>query len=128
MKKARRKADVRAVQWDRSPAPSSVNSDGQMSHSCWHGGKGCIFGGSGIGKTSLLWSLNATTTLFMDLEAGDLAIEGWQGDTIRLRTWMDCRDFAVFIGGANPALRDDQAYSPAQIAPDRVVRPPCQQE
>ena len=42
--------------------------------------KGCIFGKSGIGKTSLLWSLNATTTLFMDLEAGDLAIEGWQGD------------------------------------------------
>lgn len=48
--------------------------------------KGCIFGKSGIGKTSLLWSLNATTTLFMDLEAGDLAIEGWQGDTIRPRT------------------------------------------
>ncbi|CAN1577058.1 AAA domain containing protein [Paracoccaceae bacterium] len=78
--------------------------------------KGCIFGKSGIGKTSLLWSLNATTTLFMDLEAGDLAIEGWQGDTIRPRTWMDCRDFAVFIGGANPSLRDDQAYSPAHHA------------
>jgi hypothetical protein len=39
--------------------------------------KGCIFGKSGIGKTSLLWTLNASTTLFMDLEAGDLAIEGW---------------------------------------------------
>jgi hypothetical protein len=78
--------------------------------------KGCIFGKSGIGKTSLLWSLNATTTLFMDLEAGDLAIEGWQGDTIRPRTWMDCRDFAVFIGGPNPSLRDDQAYSPAHHA------------
>ena len=78
--------------------------------------KGCIFGKSGIGKTSLLWSLNATTTLFIDLEAGDLAIEGWQGDTIRPRTWMDCRDFAVFIGGANPSLRDDQAYSPAHHA------------
>ncbi len=78
--------------------------------------KGCIFGKSGIGKTSLLWSLTATTTLFMDLEAGDLAIEGWQGDTIRPRTWMDCRDFAVFIGGPNPSLRDDQAYSPAHHA------------
>jgi len=73
--------------------------------------KGCIFGGSGIGKTSLLWTLDPTTTLFMDLEAGDLAIEGWQGDTIRPRTWKDCRDFAVFIGGPNPALRDDQTYS-----------------
>ena len=36
----------------------------------------------------------------MDLEAGDLAIDGWQGDTIRPRTWMDCRDFAVFTLGA----------------------------
>lgn len=43
--------------------------------------KGCIFGKSGIGKTSLLWTMPAETTLFFDLEAGDLAIEGWQGDT-----------------------------------------------
>ena len=75
--------------------------------------KGCIFGKSGIGKTSLLWTLNASTTLFMDLEAGDLAIEGWAGDSIRPRTWTECRDFAVFIGGPNPALRDEQPYSPA---------------
>jgi hypothetical protein len=78
--------------------------------------KGCIFGKSGIGKTSLLWTMPAETTLFFDLEAGDLAIEGWQGDTIRPRTWQECRDFAVFIGGANPSLRDDQPYSPAHYA------------
>jgi hypothetical protein len=75
--------------------------------------KGVIFGKSGIGKTSLLWTLPATTTLFFDLEAGDLAIEGWNGDSIRPRTWEECRDFAVFIGGPNPALRDDQVYSQA---------------
>ena len=51
--------------------------------------------------------------MFFDLEAGDLAIEGWPGDTIRPRTWSECRDFAVFIGGPNPALRDDQVYSRA---------------
>ena len=78
--------------------------------------KGCIFGKSGIGKTSLLWTMPAETTLFFDLEAGDLAIEGWQGDTVRPRTWQECRDFAVFIGGANPSLRDDQPYSPAHYA------------
>ncbi|MBL0320156.1 MAG: ATP-binding protein [Alphaproteobacteria bacterium] len=78
--------------------------------------KGCIFGKSGIGKTSLLWTMPSETTLFFDLEAGDLAIEGWQGDTIRPRTWQECRDFAVFIGGANPSLRDDQPYSPAHYA------------
>jgi hypothetical protein len=77
--------------------------------------KGCIFGKSGIGKTSLLWTLLANSTLFFDLEAGDLAIEGWAGDTVRPRTWQECRDFAVFIGGPNPALRDDQPYSQAHF-------------
>ena len=73
--------------------------------------KGCIFGKSGIGKTSLLWTLDPQKTLFFDLEAGDLAIEGWSGDTIRPKTWQECRDFAVFIGGPNPAGSTDQPYS-----------------
>lgn len=73
--------------------------------------KAAIFGKSGIGKTSLLWTLNPDTTLFFDLEAGDLAIEGWNGDTIRPRTWEECRDFAVFIGGPNPAIPDGRPYS-----------------
>ena len=77
--------------------------------------KGCIFGKSGIGKTSLLWTLPPEKTLFFDLEAGDLAIEGWAGDTVRPRTWQECRDFAVFIGGPNPALRVDQPYSQAHF-------------
>jgi len=75
--------------------------------------KGVIFGPSGIGKTSLLWTLKNATTLFFDLEAGDLAIEGLGVDVIRPRTWAECRDFAVFIGGPNPALRGDQPYSQA---------------
>ena len=73
--------------------------------------KAAIFGKSGLGKTSLLWTLNPGTTLFFDLEAGDLAIEGWSGDTIRPRTWEECRDFAVFIGGPNPAIPDGRPYS-----------------
>ncbi len=77
--------------------------------------KGVIFGRSGIGKTSLLWTLNASTTLFLDLEAGDLAVEGLEIDTLRPRTWKECRDFAVFIGGPNPALREDQPYSQAHF-------------
>ena len=82
--------------------------------------KGVILGKSGIGKTTLLLSLVAQVTLFMDMEAGDLAVEGRPGDTIRPRTWDDCRDFAVFIGGPNPALRDDQYYSQAHY--DRVLQ------
>ncbi|MFN7754425.1 MAG: ATP-binding protein [Holosporales bacterium] len=77
--------------------------------------KGCIFGKPGIGKTSLLWTLEPSKTLFFDLEAGDLAVEGLKIDSIRPRTWVECRDFAVFIGGANPALRDDQPYSTAHF-------------
>lgn len=80
------------------------------------GVKGCIFGKSGIGKTSLLWTLDPKATLFLDLEAGDLAIEGWTGDALRPRTWAECRDLAVFIGGPNPALRSDQAYGEAHFA------------
>ncbi len=78
--------------------------------------KGCIFGKSGEGKTSLLWTLPPESTLFWDMEAGDLAVEGWPGDAIRPRTWTECRDYAVFIGGPNPALRDDQPYSAAHHA------------
>ena len=82
--------------------------------------KGCIFGKSGIGKTSLLWTLPADKTLFFDLEAGDLSVQAWQGDAIRPETWAECRDFAAFIGGPNPALHEDQPYSQAHY--DAVCR------
>lgn len=80
------------------------------------GVKAAIFGASGAGKTTLLRTLLASTTLFLDLEAGDLAVEGLAIDTIRPRTWRECRDFAVFIGGPNPSLRKDQPYSPDHYA------------
>lgn len=74
---------------------------------------GVIAGQSGIGKTSLLHTLDAQSTLFMDLEAGDLAVESWDGDTIRPRTFEECRDFACFIGGPNPANSPEEPYSQA---------------
>ncbi len=90
-----------------------ISADQRMAEK--RGIKGCIFGKSGIGKTSLLWTLEPESSLFFDLEAGDLAIEGWSGDSIRPKTWQECRDFAVFIGGPNPALREDQPYSQAHF-------------
>ncbi|WP_149539337.1 ATP-binding protein [Siccirubricoccus phaeus] len=84
------------------------------------GVKAVIFGKSGIGKTSLLWSLPEDSTLFVDLEAGDLAVQGWPGASVRPRTWEECRDLALFLAGPNPALRDEQPYSTAQHA--RVVQ------
>ena len=77
------------------------------------GVKGVITGPSGIGKTSLAWTLNADTTLFLNAEAGDLSLQGWQGDMIDVRTWDQARDLACFIGGPNPAFRPDQPYSQA---------------
>ena len=77
--------------------------------------KAVILGPSGAGKTTLLKTLPEAGTLFFDLEAGDLAVEGWQGDAIRPRTWADCRNLAALIGGPNPALRDDQPYSQAHF-------------
>lgn len=77
--------------------------------------KAVILGPSGIGKTTLLKTLNERATLFFDLEAGDLAVEDWQGDAVHPRTWDDCRTLAALIAGPNPALRDEQPYSQAHF-------------
>ena len=77
------------------------------------GHKIVIGGPSGVGKTSLVRTMDSDKTLFMDLEAGDAAIEGWPIDVIRPRTWQECRDLACLLGGANPALNEDQIYSEA---------------
>lgn len=84
------------------------------------GAKIVIAGESGVGKTSLLYTLRERKaysglsiedqdkkTLFMDFEAGDLALEkkgGWQGHTIRPETWQDARHWACYYGGPNPSL------------------------
>jgi hypothetical protein len=78
--------------------------------------KAAIVGKPGAGKTWLLNTTSPVTTLFIDLEAGDLAVQGWRGASIRPRTWEECRDLALFLAGPNPALRDDQPYSAAQYA------------
>tara|TARA_R100001015_G_C4626028_1_gene184825 strand:+ start:556 stop:1431 length:876 start_codon:yes stop_codon:yes gene_type:complete len=84
------------------------------------GHKIVVIGQSGVGKTTLARTLDSDTTLFMDLEAGDAAIEGWPIDVIRPEKWDECRDYAAYIGGANPSLSDDQSYSQAHY--DYVVQ------
>lgn len=75
--------------------------------------KGVIFGPAKIGKTSLLWTLDPKNTLFLDLEAGGLSVQGWQGHSIEIRDWETARNIACFLGGPNPAMRSDQPYSQA---------------
>jgi len=77
------------------------------------GHKIVVVGPSGVGKTSLVRTMDSEKTLFMDLEAGDAAIEAWPIDVIRPRTWAECRDFACYLGGANPAINEEQIYSQA---------------
>lgn len=87
--------------------------------------KGALLGPSGIGKTSQLLTLDPETTLFVDLEAGDLAVQGWQGDRIDvfakaqelgLSAWEMTRGIACWMGGASPlATRDEDTYSAAHF-------------
>ncbi|GHT98556.1 hypothetical protein FACS1894126_4150 [Alphaproteobacteria bacterium] len=74
------------------------------------GVKMAIFGQYGVGKTSLLKTLEEPT-ICLDFEAGLLAVQEWSGDSITVRTWEEARDIACLIGGANPALKASSAYS-----------------
>src|SRR5690606_14756683 len=70
-----------------------------------------IVGPAGIGKTSLLYTLDPATTLFVNAEAGELSVQEWGGDMVRLRTWQDARNLAAVLGGPNPAYADTEIYS-----------------
>ncbi|MBG6286121.1 ATP-binding protein [Pseudomonas nitroreducens] len=78
-----------------------------------------MLGKSGIGKTSRLQDLDPTTTLFLDIEAGDLAVADWPGDTIRPASWPESRDFFVFLAGPDKSLPPEAAFSQAHY--DHVI-------
>jgi hypothetical protein len=79
------------------------------------GAKMLIAGPTGVGKTSLLRTLDPATTLFVDIEAGDLAVKDVAVDTFRPRAWSECRDLAVALAGANPAVSKSACYSAAHF-------------
>lgn len=78
-----------------------------------------LLGTSGIGKTSRLKDLDANLTLFLDVEAGDLALGDWPVDTIRPASWPEARDFFVFLAGPDRSLPADAVFSQAHY--DHVV-------
>jgi hypothetical protein len=86
-----------------------------------------LFGQSGVGKTTQARTLVPERTLFVDLEAGTLAISGWAGDVFDVREfaknigahpWEMTRALAVYIGGADPA---DRSGFYSQAVYDKVV-------
>ena len=82
-----------------------------------------LFGPSGVGKTTQARTLDPETTLFLDLEAGTLAIQDWNGDVIDIRKtaqgmnahpWEIARALACLVSGPDPTDADGpysrQAY------------------
>jgi hypothetical protein len=64
----------------------------------------------------LLRTVDPTRTLFIDLEAGDLAVKDVPVDTLRPQSWAECRDLACFLTGPNPSLPPTACYSEAHYS------------
>lgn len=71
----------------------------------------CLFGQSGVGKTTLLKSLPTETTLCLDLEAGMKSVQNWSGDSISIRRFEDAIDLTCLIGGPNPSAQNTEFFS-----------------
>jgi hypothetical protein len=80
------------------------------------GAKILLLGPSAVGKTSLLRTLDPERTLFVDIEAGDLAVLDLAVPTVRIDDWSTARNLACRIGGPNPSFASTYSYSEAHYA------------
>ena len=74
-----------------------------------HGVHALIIGPFGVGKTSLLRTLNASAATFIDVENGSLAVHDIPVPHIRPQTWPEIRDVAVRIAGPNRSFGPNEA-------------------
>ena len=82
----------------------------------FRGAKCLIVGPTGVGKTTLLRKLLLASTLFVDIESGDLSVQDVAVDMLRPRTWPECRDLAVALAGPDPNVPPENVYSAAHYA------------
>jgi hypothetical protein len=80
-----------------------------------HGARVLIVGPFGVGKTSLLRTLDPATTLFVDAENGSLAVEDVPVPHVRPQTWPELRDLFVRIAGPNRSFQPQEPYSRAHF-------------
>lgn len=76
-----------------------------------------VLGEYEVGKTSLLYTLPAESTLAIDYEGGFKSVAKWGGDSISIRSWRDALNLVCYIGGPDPAVRlQTSNYSAAHYA------------
>jgi hypothetical protein len=80
-----------------------------------------IAGPFGIGKTSLVRTLDPDRTLMVDCEGGMLAARTWPGRSVEIRRFSDFVDIVCLAGGVDPAATDAEFFSPAHHAYVREI-------
>lgn len=79
-----------------------------------------VFGPTGVGKTSQARTLDPARTLFIDGEAGTLALGDWGGDVLKVRPaaeasgahpWQLARAIACLLCGPDPSAGPASPYS-----------------
>jgi AAA domain len=90
-----------------------IDADRRLSEK--RGVKALLVGPTGVGKTSLLRTLDPNRSLFVDAEAGDLSVQDVPVDTIRIGDWTAARDLACRIGGPDRSYPPTASYSQAHF-------------